>query len=56
MSPRTATPSTGEVIGLVEVMKTFYEVKADAAGRIVKFLVDNEAPVQAGEALVTLDA
>jgi len=45
----------GDVIGLVEVMKTFYEVKADAVGRIAKFLVENEAPIQAGEALVALD-
>jgi len=48
--------AAGDVIGLVEVMKTFYEVKADAVGRIAKFLVENEAPVQAGQALVTLDA
>jgi acetyl-CoA carboxylase biotin carboxyl carrier protein len=48
--------AAGDVVGLVEVMKTFYEVKSDVAGRIVKFLVENEAPVQAGEALVTLDA
>ena len=47
--------AAGDVIGLVEVMKTFYEVKADTAGRIIKFLVENEAPIQAGEAIVTLD-
>jgi len=47
--------AAGEVIGLVEVMKTFYEVKSDTAGRISKFLVENEAPVQAGDALVVLD-
>jgi acetyl-CoA carboxylase biotin carboxyl carrier protein len=47
--------AVGDVIGLVEVMKTFYEVKADTAGRIAKFLVENEAPIQAGEAIVTLD-
>ncbi len=44
-----------DVVGLVEVMKTFYEIKADAAGRIARFLVDNEGPVQAGQALVELD-
>jgi biotin carboxyl carrier protein len=47
--------AAGDVIGLVEVMKTFYEVKSDAAGRVVKFLVENEAPIQAGEPLVTLE-
>jgi len=45
----------GDVIGLVEVMKTFYEVKSDIAGRVSRFLVENEAPVQAGQALVALD-
>ena len=47
--------AAGDVVGLVEVMKTFYEVKADTAGLIVKFLVENEAPIQAGEAIVALD-
>ena len=47
--------SPGDVLGLVEVMKTFYEVKSDTAGRIVKFLVENDGPVQAGQALVVLD-
>lgn len=45
----------GDVIGLVEVMKTFYEVKSDAAGRVGRFLIEDEAPVQAGQALVALD-
>ena len=49
------TVATGDVVGLVEVMKTFYEVKSDIAGRIGKFLVENEEPVQAGQALVVLD-
>jgi acetyl-CoA carboxylase biotin carboxyl carrier protein len=42
----------GEVIGLIEVMKSFIEVHADAAGTIVKFLVDNDEPVMAGSPLV----
>ena len=45
----------GDVIGLIEVMKTFYEVKSDTAGRVGRFLVENEAPIQAGQALVALD-
>ena len=44
--------SVGDVIGLIEVMKSFIEVHADAAGKIVRFLVDNEAPVMAGDPLV----
>lgn len=46
--------ANGDVIGLVEVMKTFYEVKADADGKVAKFLVENEDPVQAGQPLVEL--
>ena len=45
----------GDVIGLVEVMKSFNEVKADTAGTVVKFLLDNEDPVMAGQPLVEID-
>jgi acetyl-CoA carboxylase biotin carboxyl carrier protein len=44
----------GDVIGLIEVMKSFNEVKADAAGTIVKFLADNEEPVMAGQPLAEI--
>lgn len=46
----------GDVIGLVEVMKTFYEVKSDVNGKVVRFLVDNEGAVLAGQALVEIEA
>ena len=46
--------AAGEVIGLVEVMKSFHEVKAGAEGTIKAFLVDNEGEVQAGQPLVDL--
>ena len=44
--------AVGEVIGLIEVMKSFIEVQADAAGQIVKFAIDDEEPVMAGQLLV----
>ena len=44
----------GEVIGLIEVMKTFNEVKADTAGKIVRFLAANEEEIVAGQPLVEL--
>lgn len=47
--------ATGDVIGLVEVMKTFYQVKSDTAGHVRGFLVDNEGEVQAGQPLVALE-
>ncbi|WP_374650831.1 acetyl-CoA carboxylase [Dongia sp.] len=45
-----------DVIGLVEVMKSFNEVKAGQAGKIVRFLVDNEDAVMAGQPLAEIDA
>lgn len=48
------TVAEGDVIGLVEVMKTFNEVKADKAGTITAFLADNEEPVMAGQPLLEL--
>ncbi len=44
----------GDVIGLIEVMKSFNEVKADKAGKIVKFLTDDEEPVMAGQPLADI--
>jgi acetyl-CoA carboxylase biotin carboxyl carrier protein len=49
------TVALGEVIGLIEVMKSFIEVQADAAGKIARFLVDNDEPVMAGQALVEVE-
>ena len=47
--------SSGDVVGLVEVMKSFNEIKSDQEGVIDSFLVENEEAVEAGEDLVTLD-
>lgn len=47
--------AVGDVIGLIEVMKSFHEVKADCAGRIVRFTVDNEDQVMAGNPLVEVE-
>lgn len=45
----------GEVIGLIEVMKSFHEVKAPASGVIRAFLVENEDAVMAGQPIAELD-
>ena len=45
----------GEVIGLIEVMKSFIEVHADVAGKIIRFVVDNDEPVMAGQPLVEVE-
>jgi acetyl-CoA carboxylase biotin carboxyl carrier protein len=48
------TIAVGDVVGLVEVMKSFNEVKADAAGKIIRFMVENEEPVMAGQPLLEI--
>lgn len=47
--------AVGDVIGLVEVMKQFSEVQSDVAGRIVRFAVENEAPVEPGQAIAIVE-
>ena len=48
------TVAVGDVIGLIEVMKSFNEVKAEMAGKITKFDRDDEEPVMAGQALAEI--
>jgi len=46
--------AAGDVIGLIEVMKSFHEVKSDASGTVLKYLADNEQAVVAGQPLMEL--
>ena len=48
--------AVGEVIGLIEVMNSFNEVRADAAGRLVRYLVNHEGEVMPGEPFAEIDA
>jgi acetyl-CoA carboxylase biotin carboxyl carrier protein len=45
----------GDVVGLIEIMKNFYDVTSDADGVVTRFLVENEALVEAGQDLIALD-
>ena len=47
------TVKEGDVIGLIEVMKSFNEVKAETAGKIT-FVAENEEPVMAGQPLAEI--
>lgn len=47
--------AAGDAVGVIEVMKTFTQVPAEAAGRLARFLVEDEAEVMAGEPLYELD-
>jgi biotin carboxyl carrier protein len=44
----------GDLVGMIEVMKTFFEVRSEGAGTIARFLVENGDLVDAGQALVAL--
>ena len=48
------TVAVGDVIGLIEVMKSFNEVMADQTGIIVAFVAEDEEPVMAGQPLIEL--
>ena len=47
--------TAGDVIGLVEVMKSFHEIKATAGGVFSGYIAENEAAVQAGQPLAEID-
>lgn len=47
--------AVGDVIGLIEVMKSFHEIRAEVAGSNIRFVTDNEDPVMAGAVLAELD-
>lgn len=45
----------GQTIGLIEVMKTFNEIKAEQAGRVSRILLDDGDEVEAGQAMFEVD-
>lgn len=44
----------GQVVCLVEAMKVFNEVKAESDGTVLRILVENGKPVQAGQELLVM--
>lgn len=44
----------GEIVCLIEVMKTFVEVKAEFGGTLVRFLVEDNAMIDAGQPFAEL--
>jgi acetyl-CoA carboxylase biotin carboxyl carrier protein len=47
--------AVGQVIGLIEAMKLFNEIKSDLAGRVVKVVAENGALVKAKQPLIEVD-
>ncbi|MEW6637943.1 MAG: acetyl-CoA carboxylase [Actinomycetota bacterium] len=49
------TVSAGDTVGLIEVMKSFHEVKAQEGGTVSRFLVENEEAVDVGQDVLELE-
>ena len=49
------TVAPGDVLGLVEVMKMFYDVTAETRGKVVRFLASDSDAVDADQPLVELE-
>jgi len=47
--------SVGQVIGLIEAMKLFNEIKSDLAGRVVRIVAESGALVKARQPLIEID-
>jgi acetyl-CoA carboxylase biotin carboxyl carrier protein len=47
--------AVGQIIGLIEAMKLFNEIKSDLAGRVVKVVAENGALVKAKQPLIEVD-
>jgi acetyl-CoA carboxylase biotin carboxyl carrier protein len=47
--------TAGQVIGLIEAMKLFNEIKSDASGRITRVLVENGTLVKRKQPLLEVD-
>jgi acetyl-CoA carboxylase biotin carboxyl carrier protein len=50
------TVGADDTVCLVEVMKSFHQVAAGAAGKVVEFLVENEDVVDAGQTVAVIEA
>jgi acetyl-CoA carboxylase biotin carboxyl carrier protein len=47
--------SEGQTVALIEVMKTFNEVKAEHAGLVSRFLIEDGDEVEAGQEILEVD-
>jgi acetyl-CoA carboxylase biotin carboxyl carrier protein len=47
--------SVGQIIGLIEAMKLFNEIKSDIAGRVARICADNGQLVKARQPLIEVD-
>lgn len=45
-----------DVIGLIEVMKMFNEVRSDVDGSAIRFIAEDGEPIMAGDPIAEVDA
>ncbi|MBP8265021.1 MAG: biotin carboxyl carrier domain-containing protein [Zoogloea sp.] len=50
------TVEAADIIGLIEVMKSFHEIPSGIAGGGIRFLVDDGDAVMAGQTLAEVEA
>jgi acetyl-CoA carboxylase biotin carboxyl carrier protein len=48
--------SPDDVVGLIEVMKSFHQVIAGVSGSSIRFIVDSEDAIMAGDLIAEVDA
>ena len=49
------TVKAGDVVGLIEVMKNFHELKAETSGNRIVFRAEDSAPIQPGEIIAEFE-
>ena len=49
------TLAAGDVVGLIEVMKTFTPVATETGGKLLRFLLEDEDAVMAGQPLYEIE-
>jgi acetyl-CoA carboxylase biotin carboxyl carrier protein len=47
--------AVGQVVGLIEAMKLFNEIKSDAAGRVTRLMIDSGTLVKRQQPLIEVD-
>lgn len=48
--------AVGDVVGLVEVMKSFHEIKSDVSGTFLRFLAEHEEAITPGQVIAEVDS
>ncbi|MFU2016900.1 acetyl-CoA carboxylase [Peribacillus butanolivorans] len=48
------TVKTGDILAMVEVMKNFYEIKAETDGVLAQFFVEDEDLLDAGQEIAVI--